>query len=153
MPPHPTTVIRHAREHLAKCSLTPLHGRPEITFLRARGDFRFDATGFVLLMVDAPVLARSDAGHPLLLLDGTWRHLPALLRRLDGTPIPRSLPREIRTAYPRSSKIYEDPRAGLASVEALYLARRILGDDDPELLSAYHWREEFLAQPALRAIS
>jgi pre-rRNA-processing protein TSR3 len=148
MVPYPTTVIRHANERLAKCSLTPLHGRPEITFLRARGQFRFDASGFILLSVGAPVLSAADAGPPLLLLDSTWRNLPALVRRIDGTPILRSLPPEVRTAYPRVSKVSEDPSAGLASVEALYLARRILGDDDPSLLAAYHWREAFWGQVA-----
>lgn len=141
----PTTVIRHANERLSKCSLTPLHGRPEITFLTARGEMRFDATGFIVLAVDAPVLSDTDAGHPLLLLDSTWRLLPKLLRRLDGTPVYRSLPPGARTAYPRVSKVSPDPLGGLASVEALYLARKILGDDDPSLLDGYHWRDAFLA--------
>jgi pre-rRNA-processing protein TSR3 len=145
MSSYPTTVIRHRNERLAKCSLTPLQGRPEITFLRARGQFRFDATGFIVLAVDAPVLTAADAGPPLLLLDSTWRNLPSLLRRLDGQAILRSLPPEVRTAYPRASKVSQDPSVGLASVEALYLARKILGDDDPSLLAAYHWREVFLA--------
>ncbi|MDR1816694.1 MAG: hypothetical protein LBR07_00595 [Puniceicoccales bacterium] len=145
--PIPTTVIRHPSERLSKCSLTPLHGRPEITFLSAAGEFRFDATGFILLVVDAPPLTAADAGHPLLLLDSTWRLLPKLLRRIDGAPVARSLP-AVPTAYPRRSKIAEDPAGGLASVEALYLARRLLGDDDPSLLAAYHWREPFLANLA-----
>lgn len=141
----PTVVIRHANERLSKCSLTPLHGRPEITFLTARGEMRFDATGHIVLAVDAPVLTPADAGQPLLLLDSTWRLLPKLLRRLDGNPVYRSLPAGIRTAYPRVSKVSADPLGGLASVEALYLARKLLGDDDPSLLSDYHWRKEFLA--------
>jgi pre-rRNA-processing protein TSR3 len=141
----PTTVIRHASERLSKCSLTPLHGRPEITFLTARGDMRFDGTGFIVLAVDAPLLSGTDAGHPLLLLDSTWRLLPKLLRRLDGAPIYRSLPSAVRTAYPRVSKVFADPLGGLASVEALYLARKLLGDDDVSLLDGYHWRDAFLA--------
>jgi len=145
MPTVPTTVIRHADEHVAKCTLRSLHGRPEITFLRARGQFRFDATGFITLAVDAPLLSAADAGNPLLLLDSTWRLLPKLLRRLDGAPLYRRLPDGVRTAYPRSSKVFKDPEAGLASVEALYLARKILGDDDPTLLAGYHWRDAFLA--------
>lgn len=139
------TVIRHANERLSKCSLTPLHGRPEITFLTAQGDMRFDATGFVVLAVDAPVLSAADAGHPLLLLDSTWRLLPKLMRRLDGQPLFRSLPAGARTAYPRASKTVPDPHGGLASVEALYLARKILGDDDVSLLDGYRWRDTFLA--------
>jgi pre-rRNA-processing protein TSR3 len=140
------TVIRHAKERVSKCSLRLLHDRPGFTFLRARPGFRFDASGFLLLAVDAPPLSPADAGHPLLLLDSTWRHLPRLAACLTGTPIRRSIPGALRTAYPRVSRVFADPAAGLASVEALYAALRLLGEDDPSLLDGYHWREEFLAQ-------
>lgn len=141
----PTTVIRHPKERIAKCSLRFLHERPEMTFLRARPGFRFDATGFTLLAVDAPALSVADAGRPLLLLDSTWRWLPQLMACVTGTPVLRSIPGTVRTAYPRVSKVFEDPAAGLASIEALYLARKLLGDDDPSLLDGYHWKDAFLA--------
>jgi pre-rRNA-processing protein TSR3 len=146
MTPVRTTVIRHPKERIAKCSLRFLHERPDMTFLRANPGFTFDATGFVLLAVDAPPLSPADADHPLLLLDSTWRWLPQLLACVRGEPIRRSIPGNLRTAYPRVSKVFEDPAAGLASIEALYVARRLLGDDDPTLLDGYHWREQFLAQ-------
>jgi pre-rRNA-processing protein TSR3 len=146
MTPVRTTVIRHPKERIAKCSLRFLHERSEMTFLRANPGFTFDATGFVLLAVDAPPLSPADADHPLLLLDSTWRWLPQLLACVRGEPIRRSIPGNLRTAYPRVSKVFEDPAAGLASIEALYVARRLLGDDDPTLLDGYHWREQFLAQ-------
>ena len=41
-----------------------------------------------------------------------------------------------------------DPEAGLASIDALYVARRLLGDDDPSLLDGYHWKDQFLANVA-----
>jgi ribonuclease J len=63
MSPVPTTVIRHPKERIAKCSLRFLHGRPEMTFLRGKPGMQFDATGFVLLAVDAPPLSRADAAH------------------------------------------------------------------------------------------
>lgn len=141
----PTTVIRHPKERIAKCSLRFLHDRPEMTFLRARPGFRFDATGHTLLAVDAPALSVADAGRPLLLLDSTWRWLPQLMACVTGTPVLRSIPGNVRTAYPRVSKVFEDPAAGLASIEALYLARKLLGDDDPTLLDGYHWKDPFLA--------
>ncbi len=139
-------VVRHPKERIAKCSLRHLHGRQDVEFHRATRGFRIDATGMLLLAVDAPELSPADAGPPLLLLDSTWRHLPALVARVDGQPIHRSLPAWARTAYPRVSKVFDDPSRGLASVEALYLARRILGDDDRTLLDGYHWKDEFLAQ-------
>ena len=145
MIPVPTTVIRHPRERIAKCSLRGLHGRTEMTFLRAAKGYTFDATGFTLLAVDARPLTAADAERPLLLLDSTWRWLPWLRECLMGSPVCRSVPAHVRTVYPRVSRVFEDPRGGLASVEALYVARRILGDDDPSLLDGYHWKDQFLA--------
>jgi len=142
--PVPTTVIRHPKERIAKCSLRFLHDRPEMTFLRGKPELKFDATDFLLLAVDAPPMSIADAGHPLLLLDSTWRWLPQLEECVVGEPIRRSIPGGLRTAYPRVSKVFDDPAAGLASIEALYVARKLLGDDDPELLEGYHWKQDFL---------
>lgn len=142
----PVTIIRHAKERKSKCTLEPLRGREDLTFYEARPDFTFDATGYLLLAVDAPLLSTEDAGHPLLLLDSTWRLLPQLMDKLTGDPIPRTLPHHVRTAYPRVSKIAEDPTRGLASIEALYLAKRLLGEDDTTLLEHYYWRKDFLRQ-------
>ncbi len=138
-----TVVIRHSRERLSKCSLTPLQGRKDVEFHRRSAAFTFDATGYTLLSIDAPVLSVADAGRPLLILDSTWRLLPALEDSLFGKPARRSLP-QVPTAYPRKSKVIEDPAVGLASIEALYLARYLLGDDDRSLLEGYHWRDAFL---------
>ena len=140
----PTTVIRHPKERIRKCSLRFLHDRPEMTFLRGKPGLQFDATGFLLLAVDAPPLSTADRGAPLLLLDSTWRRLTQLEECVVGAPIRRSIPGGIGTAYPRVSKVFDDPPDGLASVEALYVARKLLGDDDPELLAGYHWQQEFL---------
>ena len=143
-----TTVIRHWKERIAKCSLRFLHDRPEMTFVRAQPGFSFDATGFLLLAVEAPPLSPADAGRPLLLLDSTWRWLPQLRAGVHGTPLARSIPGAIATAYPRTSKVFEDPAAGLASIEALYLARALLGDRDETLLDGYHWKQPFLERLA-----
>jgi pre-rRNA-processing protein TSR3 len=148
MIPSRVTVIRHAKERISKCSLRHLHDRQEFRFLRASPSLRFDATDYLLLAVDAPTLTRADSGHPILLLDATWRHLPALMQHVTGEPIRRSMPPGIRTAYPRRSRVFDDPEAGLASVEALYLCKRLLGEDDPSLLDGYHWKDEFLAMLA-----
>jgi pre-rRNA-processing protein TSR3 len=139
-------VIRHPRERKSKCSLQPLCGRPDIHFLNACEGFRFDATGYILLALDAPVLSSDDAALPLLILDSTWRLLPQLQATLYGNPVPRSLPTHLRTAYPRISKITPDPARGLASVEALYAARRLQGRTTEALLQNYHWRDLFLSQ-------
>lgn len=138
-----TTIIRHPKERRSKCSLTPLEGREGLRFLKAREDWHFDASGYTVLALDAPVLTREDADRPLLLLDSTWRLLPQLQSCLVGEPVARTLP-AVATAYPRVSKIAEDPFGGLASVEALYFARLLLGDRDDSLLNDYYWKSEFL---------
>ena len=140
----PVTIIRSPRERVSKCSLEPLRGRAELRFLWGQPELRFDGTGHVLLGLEGPVLSREDAGHPLLVLDSTWRLLPQLERLVVGDPIRRTLPAGIPTAYPRVSKLEPDPHGGLASVEALFVAKAILGEWDPTLLGGYHWREEFL---------
>jgi len=139
----PVTVIRHPRERISKCSLRNLHDRPEFTFHKATKGFRFDASNFLVLALDAPPLTSADRGHPLLVLDSTWRWLPDLESCLCGDPIRRSLP-NVATAYPRVSRVHENPAGGLASVEAVYLAKRILGEDDVTLLDGYHWKDQFL---------
>ena len=143
----PVTVIRHHKERRSKCSLQPLVGRVGFSFLTSGNDLCFDTTGYILLVMDAPVLsARDQVGNGLLILDATWRRLAELEPCVGGKPLRRSLPRGVCSAYPRVSKIYHDPPGGLASVEALYVAMRILGSDDPSVLDGYHWKDEFLSQ-------
>jgi len=142
----PVVIIRHPKERLSKCTLEPVRGRPGLIFHRASDTFQFDATGHTLLALNAPELSPLDAGRPLLLLDSTWRLLPQLEATLVGEPVRRTLPPNVKTAYPRVSKITSDPLGGLASIEALYLAKKLLGDDDPSLLEYYHWRNAFLDQ-------
>jgi len=139
-------VLRHPRERKSKCSLEPLRARTDLRFLTCRPGLELAADGFVLLEVGAPVLGSGDAGLPLLLLDSTWRLLPKLRRVLTGEPRRRSLPSSAQTAYPRRSKIAPDPPDGLASVEALYLARRLQGRSTDGLLDGYPWRAAFLRQ-------
>jgi pre-rRNA-processing protein TSR3 len=138
-------ILRHPRERRSKCSLEPLRGRADLHFLQARPGFCFNATGYVMLDLAAPVLGAADAAYPLLLPDSTWRLLPQVLERIHGAPIRRSLPVQARSAYPRCSKLIIDPERGLASVEALFLARCLQGRRDDSLLAAYHWRAAFLA--------
>ena len=117
------TVIRHPRENLKKCSLRHLHDHPNFEFLAA---------------VDA------DADRPILLLDSTWHLLPKIRRKVYGDFVPRSLPSNILTAYPRVSKMHQDPH-GLATVEALYAALQMMGTPDREILNGYLFGEKFLS--------
>lgn len=143
MPVH-AHVIRHPKERLSKCSLTPLHDRPDVTFHMWAPGFEFDASGFTVLAVDAPPLSAADADRPLLLLDSTWRLLPTLAGCVRGQPVRRAVDPRIVTAFPRRTRDGTDPPAGLASVEALFAAYAALGQRDDALLAEYYWRAEFM---------
>jgi pre-rRNA-processing protein TSR3 len=143
-------IYRDPRESTAKCSLTPLRGKPSIRFVPHRRDRRLDVGERTLLHPDGELLTPADAARPLLVVDCSWRRLPALLGQLDGVLVRRRLP-TLATAYPRKSRQFEDPATGLASVEALYAALAILGEVRPDLLAQYRWAQGFLeANPQLQ---
>jgi pre-rRNA-processing protein TSR3 len=150
-------VFRDPRESARKCSLTPLRGHPWIRFVtdrpKDRPPFVLAAGRRVLLHPDGEELSERDRGRDLLLIDCCWRRVEPMLRRVTGELAPRRLP-SLRTAYPRKSQLATDPEHGLASIEALYAALVLLGEDRPELLAGYRWRDAFLAaNPELRARS
>lgn len=138
----PTIVVRHPRERAAKCSILPLRGRPDLVFLDYPPNDMPDLRGYVRLAPNAPPLTEKDAACGLLLLDGSWRWTEVMTKQFAFVPA-RSLD-GYKTAYPRVSKLYADPPTGLATVEALFLAYRILGRPTDGLLDRYRWREEFL---------
>lgn len=137
-------ILRDPRESVAKCSLTPLRGLPGVRFVEYGPTRRVDAGERVLLHPEGGELSPADRGRGLFLIDCAWRRVPSLLRSVDGVLHPRRLP-VFTSAYPRKSKLFADPAAGLASVEALYVATLLLGAPRPVLLQHYRWRDEFLA--------
>jgi pre-rRNA-processing protein TSR3 len=151
-------VIQDYKENRAKCSLTPLERDPAFTFLRLghpdRSSVRPRLDGGVLLHVDGSPLRGVDAAclesGPLVLIDCTWARVSVVLRRVEIPEatrlVRRSLPSGFVTAYPRTSKLYEDPEAGLASVEALFVASAVLGQPRFELLRSYRWARPFLVR-------
>ena len=141
-------IVRDPRESTRKCSLTPLRGRPGIELRSWTRDRAIDVGACTLLHPDGPPLTRADAGRRLLLVDASWRHLPQVLRDLRGDLARRSIPPGFVTAYPRRSRTFEDPRTGLASVEALYVALAALGRPRLDLLDGYRFAPEFLERNA-----
>ena len=119
-----------------------LETRPDCHFFSYPKDKLPDLSGYVLLTPDAPPLTREDASYGLLLVDGTWRHAQTMIKQLP-TPhllIPRSLPSNFQTAYPRRQEI----ECGLASIEALFIAYFLTGKSTEGLLDNYYWKEDFL---------
>jgi len=141
----PTTILRHRRENLKKCSLRGLEPRADFRFFTYPGDPLPDLSGYVLLTLGAPELSEQDAGRGLFLIDGTWRYAAKMAAAIPKENLElRSLPAALRTAYPRQQNDCPDPERGLASIEALFAAYKILGRDTAGLLDNYYWKDHFL---------
>lgn len=144
LPGKSVVILRDSRESIQKCSLIPLKGRPGIEFHSFVRNQPFPVEGYLLLNPDGPTLSKEDQGKTLLVLDSSWRHLPELQAVLQGNYLTRSIPSGFQTAYPRKSKVFQDPSSGLSSVEALFIALLVLGQPDPSLLDHYYWKSQFL---------
>ena len=139
-------LIRLRKEALKKCSLTPLRERHDLPIQWFHCDIgdEIHVGAATLLHPDGDVLSPVDAQRPLLLVDSSWRDLPRMLKTVRGDFEKRSLPKNLRTAYPRKSKLFEDPETGLASIEALHAALTLLGKRDDSLLEGYYWASSWL---------
>jgi len=162
-------VVQDFKENRRKCTLTPLEGAAGVDFVRLAHPRRCRAPaeqpvqigGGILLHVDGPPLTAldrallepnddGDADRSVVLIDSSWARVAKVLARCAPSPGARlerrSLPAELSTAYPRKSKLYDDPVRGLASIEALYAVTVILGAPRNELLTHYRWSDEFLCR-------
>ena len=145
----PTVIVVHPRERRSKCSVEALRDREGFVFSTFPHPVPIDIKAYVRLGIGGPILSEADSHRGILLLDGTWR-LAARMEPFYQHVEVRSLP-PIQTAYPRKSEVYSDPSEGLATIEALYAALRLLNRDTTGLLDHYHWREQFLdANPWLQ---
>lgn len=139
----PVLIVVRRGEARAKCSIQPLRGTPGLEFMPYPLRQQPDLSEYLLLAPDAPILSPGDAGRPLLLLDANWRHAEKMRKAVEPVEA-RSIPPGWQTAYPRRSKMHQDPDTGLATVEALFAAFCILGCRDDRLLRFYPWRDAFL---------
>jgi pre-rRNA-processing protein TSR3 len=142
----PTIVVVHPKERRSKCSVAPLRGREGFVFWNHPRRGAESLTGYVRLGLGGPMLTPEDSSSGLLILDGTWRWAAAMERDYADLPV-RSLA-NWSTAYPRTSKLFEDPAAGLATVEALYAAYVQMDRPTDGLLDHYQWGDAFLAKNA-----
>lgn len=143
----PTIVLRHQRENLKKCSLRGLESRSDFKFYTYPHCILPELSGYTLLTLDAPPLTKEDATCGLFLLDSTWRYVEKMLKFVEERGVginKRSIPSHFRTAYPRRQDDCSDPTRGLASIEAIYIAYRVLGRNTDSLLDNYHWKDQFL---------
>lgn len=140
----PTTIFRHRRENLKKCTLRPLETRKDFQFFTYPKDSLPDLSNYFLLTLDAPVISQDDAHLGIFLLDGTWRYVEKMATRLPSNLQKRSLPPNWKTAYPRRQDDCFDPARGLASIEALFVAYQLLGRTCDGLIDNYYWKDLFL---------
>ena len=140
-----TYILRHRKENLKKCSLRGLEEKENFCFLTYPKVTFIDYPNLIVLSPHAEVLSKEDQGS-LLLIDGTWKLAKLMEKELviKNSPIFRSIPSSFQTAYPRRQGEWIDPKIGLASVEALYLAFLIMGKSVDSLLENYYWKESFL---------
>ncbi len=144
----PTLILRHRKENLKKCSLRGLEHCKDFHFFSYPCSDWPDLNGYCLLTLDAPILSPADSHLDLFLIDGTWRYAEKMETSVPqkGLLTHRSLPKHLRTAYPRYQTDCADPERGLSSIEALYIAFLITGRNVDSLLDHYYWKNEFLAK-------
>lgn len=142
-PDLPTWIIVHPRENRKKCSVEPLRGRPDFHFANYHAKRpQFPPAGYLRLGIGGPPLTPADRQSGLLVLDATWRLAEQMEQTYADFPV-RSIP-PWKTAYPRVSKVFDDPTPGLATIEAIFAAFVAMGCETTNLLDHYHWKEEFL---------
>jgi pre-rRNA-processing protein TSR3 len=140
----PTIIVVHPRERRSKCTVEPLRDAEGFVFWTFPEQGPEPLDSYVRLGIGGPLLSTDDRDRGLLVLDGTWRLADRMEKFFRHVPL-RSLP-SIHTAYPRASFTYPDPSGGLATIESIYVAYRLLGRPCDGLLDKYHWRADFLAR-------
>lgn len=140
----PTIIVVHPKERRSKCSVEPLRSRSDFRFYRFPDHVTLPLDGYVRLGLGGKELSADDANSGLLVLDGTWKLAAKMEPAYRDIPV-RTLP-VIRTAYPRVSKISTDPDGGLATVEAVYAALRIMNRQVDGILDDYYWKDQFLTE-------
>lgn len=138
----PTIIVVHPKERKSKCTVQSLRQHEDFIFWKFPRKEPAQLTGYVRLGMGGPIIGPDDAASGLVVLDGTWRLAEKMEPDYADLPV-RSLP-AWETAYPRVSKQFDDPAAGLATIEAIYIAYHLMGYETTGLLDDYYWADEFL---------
>jgi pre-rRNA-processing protein TSR3 len=137
----PTVIVVHPRE---KRSVEPLRGRADFVFWTFPNQGPESIDGYVRLGIGGDELSEEDSAKGLLVLDGTWKLAEKMEPFYSELPV-KSLP-AWQTAYPRVSKLWEDPTSGLATIEAIFAAHVCMQRDTTGLLDSYYWADEFVTK-------
>lgn len=143
-------VIIDAGETANKCTIAPLASRPDFRLISAKGAEPIGPLKSpVLLHPDGECLTkiRSSRGgiSGIAAIDCVWRRVDAILSRIAAPlPVLGRIPDGFQTAYLRKSSYGFDPDGGLATIEAIFAARALLGHWQPDLLSKYPFGRAFV---------
>jgi len=146
-----TIIIRHTRENVKKCTLSGLECNKNFifyTYPACAKNVVLDTAAYCLLDIEGEPLSPQDHDRGLIVVDATWRLAKKIVANVSGLTgvVKRSIPPGFRTSYPRRQDDCIDPSAGLASIEALYIAFFLMGRDTSGLLDAYYWKDAFLQE-------
>lgn len=144
----PTIIVVHPKEKRSKCTVEPLRGHPDFRFWKYPDRGSEPLAGYVRIGLGGPLLTADQQTNGLLFLDATWRLADRMAADFAELPVFTLQPWE--TAYPRTSKLFADPAAGLATIEAIYAACVQTGRNPAGLLDQYRWRDDFLNRNAAR---
>lgn len=139
----PTIILRHEKENKKKCSLKGLEKLQGFEFYSYPSKTYPCLKNYLILGFDGPILTKKDSSMGICVFDGTWKYAKKMFNIVPGHHY-RTLPKEFVTAYPRRQTDCEDPTRGLSSLEAIYIAYRILNRNCNHLLDDYYWKKEFL---------
>ncbi|MBM4253366.1 MAG: DUF367 domain-containing protein [Deltaproteobacteria bacterium] len=144
-------VLVDRSERINKCTILPLADHPAMEIVRYHRGRPIPALSGEMLLhpdgvsLDAVASSQRHEVNVLAAIDCTWKRLGAVLRLVEQ-PLPRlvRIPPGFVTAYPRRNKQNRDPDAGLATIEAVFIAAAFLGHWDESLLSRYAFGQAFL---------
>lgn len=148
MPTPLTIIVVHPKEKRSKCTVEPLRSHPDYRFWKYPARGSEPLAEYVRIGLGGPLLTPAQQQNGLLFLDATWRLADRMAADFADLPVFSLQPWE--TAYPRTSKLFDDPAAGLATVEAIYAAFVQSGRNPAGLLDQYRWRDDFLSRNAAR---
>jgi pre-rRNA-processing protein TSR3 len=149
-------VILDSGETPNKCTIAPQADRRDFRIIPIRGNGPLGPlTASILLHHDGACLSeiRAELGpvSGIAAVDCVWPRLSGLIARIAApSSRPARLPDGFVTAYPRKTYSRTDPPAGLATIEAIFLAAALLGHWDRTLLERYAFGRQFVELNAAR---
>jgi pre-rRNA-processing protein TSR3 len=142
-------VLMDPKENPHKCTVTPLKGRTDILIRKFSDAPAIKPFSTDLLLhvdgLDLPTLVAANKINSIGVIDCVWKRVEPILKRLEN-PLPTlaRIPEGFVTAYPRRNKLGHDPDAGLATIEAMFIAGAFAGAWDETLLDNYYFKDNFI---------